>query len=136
MIVRNDGTTLRDSIIIASDPSRNRVSKSADSASSSVGVTPCTPRRSRNAWIGRIASRLPIVNRVGRSGSSTMSPPLDQTNGATLMISTSVPRPYTSISPSPSVSSVSAVAAVTMSFHFQPSAGGGSTPAASNRSRL
>ena len=51
VIVRNVGTTLRDSISIPSVPFRNRVSKSSASASSSVGVTPCFVRRSKNACI-------------------------------------------------------------------------------------
>ena len=82
VIVRNVGTTLRDSMIIASG--RAGTALEVRGLGFLVGgVTPATRRRSRNAWIAWVASGLAERERVvGRIGSSTISPPLDQMNGA------------------------------------------------------
>ncbi len=78
---------------IASRPFTKRLSSSSASTSWSVGTTPCSVRSWKNASIVCFASMVSSVNRVGLSVSSTISPPFDQTNGATLMMEGSIPSP-------------------------------------------
>src|ERR687895_1013247 len=83
------------------------------------------------------------VNRVGRLALSRISPPLDQTNGATRMIVGSTPSPYTAtrgapasdsvpLTTAPSAVRVSAEAVAIRSFQVQP-AFGSATPYLLNR---
>ena len=103
VIVRNVGVTRRDSISIASVPSRNRVSQVA-ALDLLVGRHDTVERAEVEEPLQCLErARIANANLVGAASSSTSSPPFDQTNGATRMISGSTPSPQTSTSPSPSI---------------------------------
>ena len=111
------------------------LSKSADSASSSVGVTPAT-RPQVEEGLDRLDRASRLAEREARRlglGRRRASPPLDQMNGASRMISASAPSPYCVDRAVAVGVPVSSVAAWTMSIQLQPRFRVGSTPASSNR---
>jgi hypothetical protein len=135
----------REDSSMASPPFANRVSSSCASTSWSVGTTPYATRRSMNCRNASLATGWSNVSRVGAFGSSTMSPPDDQTNGAIRMSVGSTPRPQVATGEAPSdspaltgmprASRVRACAVRTRSFHVQPFVGSG-TPNRWNSARL
>ena len=92
-IVRNVGTTRRDSINIARRPLMNRLSRSSDFGLFIRRGDTLHGSKVEEALHGDDGVGVQSENWVGAASSSTSVPPFDQMNGAMRMISGSTPRP-------------------------------------------